>query len=58
MTKTKRAAESAPTNFLLLRTETAGKLGQRASGTISYRVLLDPARTEVYLAIASNESSG
>lgn len=58
MSKTKSAEMSAPTNFLLLRTQSADKLGQRARGRITYHVLLDPSRTEVYLAIASNESSG
>ena len=42
---------------LLLKTGRAAKLG-RDGGAITYQILCDPERTEVYLAVTANSASG
>lgn len=49
--------DAAP-SFLILKTATAKKLGKRSEGTISYRLLTDPDRQRLFIAITGNEKGG
>lgn len=43
-----------PIAYLLLKTDTAPKLGQHAAGGITYRILADTGRQELFLTITGN----
>lgn len=43
------------TQFLTIKTGTAAKTGERSNGVISYRVLMDADKSEVYIRIESND---
>ena len=46
------------TPYLSLKLATARKTGQRATGNITYRVLCDEARQQLFVTITSNDGGG
>lgn len=49
---------SPPIAYLRLRTATAPKLGQRAEGSITYVLLTDTNRQQLYLSLTGNDAGG
>jgi hypothetical protein len=47
-----------PQSFWLLKEGTAPKLGARAEGSISYNVLADQERQQLFIALTSNKGGG
>jgi hypothetical protein len=54
---TKAESNTTP-SFWLLKTATARKLGKRAEGCISYQVLADIDRLNLFIALTGNENGG
>lgn len=49
---------SAASSFWILKTATAKKLGKRSEGTISYQLLADADRQQLFIAITGNKNGG
>lgn len=47
-----------PTTLLLIRERTTSKLGQHAHGEITYQVLTDLSRKQLYVRVTANAGSG
>lgn len=51
-------AEAATETYLRLKSATAAKLGQRATGNLHYELLCDQQRSQLLVRITHNESGG
>jgi len=52
------AEPDAAPSFWILKDATAKKLGKRSEGTISYQLLADADRKQLFIAITGNENGG
>lgn len=56
--QTRPKLSDLPTTLLLIRERTTSKLGQRAHGEITYQVLTDLSRKQLYVRVTANAGSG